>query len=371
MNEFFEIPAARFDFSEDYYRTVTGQRSLEFVLSCPMYAGETLDEYSRIKNDFQFPQFMAKLYEVLLVLEALKGSGRLRSFEQSLDIGSGPAIQSRILKMLGVVNNVVASDIYDGSNRCTDDCLIKYARKFQYLHKLYQMRKLIPRNLRKQINFINNVESKMPYGSKFYGYCPDDRPYNYRIKNAPSIDHYYVGDIFHHDGRYDLISSFMALEYFDFGPIAEKAAQLLKPGGIFVFLVSYWWYPINNTLLYGKFPYLLQQLSHEEALEYYARVHPHLSLDSLDQRMARSDKSRPVMSDYENIAFAKGLRPLKSLRLPMAPDKNERAVLGPMAIDKLPGWNLDRVLQNALRLKPHLTVSDLLTSHVLMLFEKR
>jgi hypothetical protein len=46
-------------------------------------------------------------------------------------------------------------------------------------------------------------------------------------------------------------------------------------------------------------------------------------------------------------------------------------VVGPQGIDALPEWGLERVLTNARRLKPALTLADLMTSHVLMVFEKR
>jgi hypothetical protein len=225
--------------------------------------------------------------------------------------------------------------------------------------------------LRRRLGLLRRIDTKLPPGVEDFGYHPDEGPYGARPRRGPTLAAYHVGEVFAHQGKYDLVTSFMALEYFEFDKIAAKVAELLEPDGYFGFLVSYWWYPVNNTLLYGRFPYLLQQLGTEEAMDYYATVHPTLPQHHLSRRLGYSDPCRPTVADYERTAFRHGLVPVWTLRLHPDHTANSRAVMGPLAIDTLPGWTLERVLENAHRVKRELTLSDLMASHILMLFRKR
>jgi hypothetical protein len=139
---------------------------------------------------------------------------------------------------------------------------------------------------------------------------------------------------------------------------------------VFAFVVSYWWYPVNNSLLFGRFPYLLQRLAPDEALRYYREVHPELPLAGVERRLGYSDQKRLTLTEYQEQALQAGLVPVAALRLHPDPWRNSRAVLGPLAIDRRPGAALAQVLADARRWKPVLQLEDLLTSHVLMVFRK-
>jgi SAM-dependent methyltransferase len=367
----YEAGGRVFPLDDAYFADLMRARPLEQVARLPIFAGAALDAHRAKINDVSFDQFLVKLYETALVLDALRITSRRQRFGRALDIGSGPALQARILRLLGRTAQAEAIDIYDGSPRCSEGRLQRYVRTLQILYTGYRTRKLIPGSLRRRIRRLRAIEEKVPLGVEGFGYRPDEAPYRARFRSGRSLDRYHVGDLFVHEGRYDLVTSFMALEYFDFDRLAAKVASLLGPGGLFCFLVSYWWYPVNNTLLYGRFPYLLQQLGSQETLEYYRRVHPDLPLDGITERIGYSDQSRPTVADYERLGHAHGLTPLTAFRLHPDHVANARSTHGPLAIDRRRDWPLSRVLENARRVKPDLGVADLMTSHVLMLFERR
>lgn len=346
-------------------------RPLEQVARLPIFAGAALDVHRSKVDDVGFDQFLMKLYETAVVLDAMRATSTLRRFGRSLDIGSGPALHSRLLRLLGLVESNEAVDIYDGRPRCSDRRLHRHARRLQVLYAGYRARTVVPRALRRRIPRLRTIEAKFPPGVEQFGYRPDEAPYGAWFRRGPSLDRYHVGDVFDLTGPYDLVTSFMALEYFDFERLAAKVASLLKSGGLFAFIVSHWWYPVNNTLLYGRFPYLLQQLATDETLEYYARVHPELPLDGIEQRLRYSDQRRSSIADFERLGHRQGLTPRMSVRLHPDPVRNLRSVHGPLAIDSRAPWSLERVLANAQRLNPGVALTDLMTSHVMVLFEKR
>lgn len=372
MSVAYQAAGRTFPFADGYYQALTTARPLEKVASLPVYKGDALDVHARKTDDVNFVQFLAKFYEAAVLLDALRSVGKARRFRSALDIGSGHAIQPRVLKLTGYVDQVEAIDVYDASRRCSDRLLKRHARKLQVLYPLYHLqKKLVPKAVRKHISLLRKLDSKWPLGVEDFGHYPDESPYGAWFRLGPTLAAYHVGEIFAHRGCYDLITSFMALEYLDFEKLSAKVAELLEPGGLFGFIVSYWWYPINNTLLYGRFPYLLQQLTSDEVMSYYRATHPELPMEGIARRLYHSDPLHPTIADYQRIGYRHGLVPLKALRLHPDHGTNLRAIMGPLAISTLPEWNLEVVLTNARFVKPDLCLTDLMTSHILMLFEKR
>jgi hypothetical protein len=134
--------------------------------------------------------------------------------------------------------------------------------------------------------------------------------------------------------------------------------------------LSYWWYPINNTLLYGRFPYALQRLPPEELLRYFREVHPDINSDGVQRRLGYSDQKRLTISDYQDAAYDAGLVPVAALRLNPDPWNNQRSGPGPLQIARRQGSSFDRLLSDIRRWKPRVQLADLLTSHVMLVFAK-
>ena len=358
-----------FEFDDGYFDTLNRARPLERVASLPLFEGLALDAHARKHNDVSLFQFLAKAYEVMVLLDLLRRNSARTRFERALDIGSGAALHSRILRTSGSVARAEALDIYDGRGRCSDALFWRHTASLLGLYGGLRLFRCLPAGLQEMLAGRRN--RKLPVGVEEFSARPPDSALTYLPRSARTLDHYHVGDVFDVQGRYDLVTSFMALDYFDFAKIAAKAADLLEPGGLFAFAVSYWWYPINNTLLYGRFPYALQRLAPDELTRYFREVHPDISQSGVERRLGYSDQKRLTISDYQDAAYAAGLLPVAALRLHPDPRRNPRAVLGPLAIDARDGSHLDGVLEDARRWKPGLALEDLLTSHVMLVFAKR
>ena len=366
----YSVGNAFFPFDREYYDQLSIGRPLLQVAGLDIFAGEALENHASKVDDTTLLEFAAKFYETALVLDVLRGAREQRTFRRALDIASGPGLQIRLLRLLGHVNSAEAIDIYDGSRRCGDSLLRSLARRLRLVFLAYRAQKLLPAAVRRLVPRLERLNRKFPLGVEEFGRHPDERPFGSRLRAGSSLSRYHVGDVFEVEGRYDLVTSFMGLEYFDFARLAAKVASLLAPHGLFCYIVSYWWYPVNNTLLYGRFPYLTQQLRTDEVLDYYRTVHPEVPLSGVARRLEYSDQGRPTIADYERIGYEQGLTPVASVRLHPNHHTNARAIVGPLAIDRRPPWNLERVLKGARRVNQSVGVADLMTSHVLMLFRR-
>jgi len=354
----FKSGPAAFAFDDAYFEALNAARPLAKVAGLQLYEGAQLERHAAKSEDIGFQQFLGKAYEALLLRDALRRYGLPRRFERALDIGSGPALQSRLLKASGAVRHAEALDIYDATGRCGEARFWRFTAGLLALHAGLRLMPDLPR-LR-----------KLPLGVEEFSVRPAGRSLTFVPRPGRSLDRYIVGDVFDVGGQYDLVTSFMALDYFDFEKIARKVSAILSPGGVFAFIVSYWWYPVNNSLLFGRFPYLLQRLPPDEALRYYREVHPELSMSGIERRLGYSDQKRLTVTEYQEQALQAGLMPVAAVRLHPDPWRNARAVLGPLSIDRRPGATLAQVLADARRWKPVLQLEDLLTSHVLMVFRK-
>jgi SAM-dependent methyltransferase len=361
----FRAGALAMAFDDDYFAALDRVRPLHKVAALPLQDGP-VNPYA---NEFiGLAHFLGKAYEAVLLVDALERHGLRRRFGRALDIGAGAALQTRFMRACGLAAHNEAIDIYDGRARCPEGRFWRLLLAGVGLHAGFRLFSLLPAAL--QDALAPRARRNIPLGRVQFGLAPDTRHFTFAPRPGASLDRYTVGDVFDCTGQYDLVTSFMALDYFDFDRIAAKVSSLLAPGGVFAFLVSYWWYPINNTLLFGRFPYLLQRLAPADALRYYREVHPALPIEGVERRLGYSDQRRLTVGDYEEIALSQGLRPVAAVRLHPDPYRNDRAVLGPFEIDRRPGSELARVLADARRWKPRLELADLLTSHVLMVFQK-
>src|SRR4051794_33986078 len=111
----FKSGPAAFAFDNAYFEALNAARPLAKVAGLQLYEGAQLERHAAKSEDIGFHQFLGKAYEVLLLRDMLRRHGLPRRFERALDIGSGPALQSRLLKASGAVRRAEALDIYDAT----------------------------------------------------------------------------------------------------------------------------------------------------------------------------------------------------------------------------------------------------------------
>jgi hypothetical protein len=222
-----------FDFDQDYFEVLNRERPLASVANLPLFEGPALDAQARKHNDVGWMQFAVKAYEVSVLLDLLGRHGLRRRFDRALDIGSGPALHSRILRTSGIVGHAEALDVYDGRQRCNDALFWRHTAALLMLYGGLRLFRCLPHSVQDAIAGRRN--RKLPVGVEGFSVRPADSTLTYMPRLGATLDAYHVADVFAVEGKYDLITSFMALDYFEFARIAAKAADLLEPGGIFAF----------------------------------------------------------------------------------------------------------------------------------------
>ena len=192
-----------------------------------------------------------------------------------------------------------------------------------------------------------------------------------KIHNEDS--YYIVDDIYKSEEKYDLITSFLNLEYFKSDEIFKKVNSMLPSGGIFCFIVNCWWYPVNGTMISGDFPYSCQRLSKPDFIKYVKEFYPD-TCDAIMRVYNYNDPFHPTITSYieegdkNNFEFLASDR--VSPRVPFSPWLAFRKLSSSM-LSRFENHNYDEVLNNIHKFRQDVTIEDLQTSHISLCFRKK
>jgi SAM-dependent methyltransferase len=348
-----------------------GQFTTKFGRSIPFVPGyEESSEHLRItyednntqegeqRGPVDFDGFLADMFSYSMMMDFFKERGVVGPWERHLDIGGADGIHSRILSAGGHVKESDSVDIVPGFS--TNWQIFRYLLR----HKVRGMLGKIKWKL---------TGRKQPFlpKPKFGIHVNYDHRYHKpSIRKYPKSPNVITGDVFDLDGKYDLITAILCIEYFDYRKLFEKVSELLDEGGHFWFLVGYWWYPINDTRVFGKFPYLAQRLTRDDVEKYLRAENP----DEVDDAMRRYDYfhkgDRPLLDDLISVAREYGLHLVGAERQIPNRDSTSRA-LTPRYLDTFEETQLKDVLEDIHQFRPDVQLIDLQTFSVMAGFEKR
>lgn len=279
--------------------------------------------------------------------------GLLRRFKRGVDLGGAEGTCIRLFKAAGYVEHATNVDIDDYSN-IVDDAL-------------FERLVAIARNPREQKPAIVEAikTSKRTFGH--FDHMSVDSGLLNAFPNAPTADENLVLDLTETPGQYDLVTSFCCFDYLEMNKALAKVRSLLVPGGLFVGMFEYWWWPINSTGVIGHFPYAGARLSFDDLLRYYGQFHKDL-LDNLYTKYHyfHEGEQRPTITDWMDIARANGLRPIAAERI--IPVTHHRLGHCPPQIFAQPWFDHREVLRDIHHIKPDVTVDDLHTSAIKIAF---
>jgi SAM-dependent methyltransferase len=280
-----------------------------------------------------------------------------RPYRRSLDVGGSVGIFSRFLRANGVAKHVTVCDIKDGRKRFSP---LRYFL-FWFKYKFDTLASRLPLSRKWGVLRKNNNK----YG---YGTTMRSNVWNMGLWRLPKLDNYIAGDFmtFKSTERFDLIVSVNAIEYFNYEKLLRRVHELLEDGGVFCFLVNYWWYPVNSITVYGDFPYLAQRLTKEDVKRYYNENFP----DQTDAMIKRYEyfnqgEKPPVLNDLIECAHRNGLVLAGTERIMPKPWSRDHR--SPFAPEELP---VQDVLDDIKKFRPDVTLEDLYTSHIMAAFRK-
>jgi len=374
LYEFFQ-KARKSDYShlETYYKD----------LSVNIAGGADKLEYDYIRDKYNkknkpitrlrllgYAQRVARAYSFIRMLSDTR---KTFPFSKSLDIGCGYAIQPRIMKGLGLVNEAVGIDLYD---RCTsiDE---KYLKKQQRRIHLYKYLEWM-QNLTDKFSRISTSDLKRVLLERFpsprtsykngWGEMLDEGFYNLKFVRDPHLDRFISGNVYELEEKFDLITSFSSLEYFDSESLFKKISDSLQEDGVFYVCVNNWWHP--GFHLGEHFPYAPQRLAKDEYLQYLHKYQPE-SVNIAESWYNYFDPSHPTISDYIQTGNENGLIPL-SIKShirpsPFALDKRGVNSLGYLEFHN---ESIEEVLSDIQRFRPDIRISDIIPFAFSIIFKK-
>jgi len=327
------------------------------------------------KVEISIHGYGARLIRVYQFLRMLQSTTEKQTFNKSLDIGTGIALQPRIMKGLGLTKESVGIDIYDRSTAVSERQLAKRHRQFKrlrYLDKFRNRAESVPvekRNWWQNAVMTDTAASARYSIRRGVGCFADDGIYDLKLKRPPHLDRYLNENIFDLEEKFDLLTSYSSLEWFKAPTIIKKCADLLEEGGLFYFWVPNWWGGVNTTLTSGHFPYASQRMKKEDYFRYLDE-----NLGNFSETWKSSynyfDPTFPTMNDYLNVCFENGLMPLDYRPLIKPDQAHHRTGVNPVGNFMQDFEGMQRVLSEIQEFRPDVQMHDLMPSSHAFLFKK-
>lgn len=303
-----------------------------------------------------FGWFLRKLISPEVIYHMLRECGvDVNNITRMLDVGTGPAIIPRALKLLGICDEAYGVDIQDRSGDFSDS-------QFEQLVKFVQGNLLedhhgsLTKELFKHGDSI--VSWTMPYGMLI----------NADLKRNFSMDGYAVSDFLKYDNHgttFDLVVTYSGMMYFDMDDYFEKITNLLSPGGIHFVMCGNYYHVYGECLeLPMDAPWLHARVTKDDLFRYYQEKRPNL-LPYVEQGFFTKNTHYTVR-DVITMAGKYGLRMLGYRRSYREPELE--------SFQYASGDNLKFVAKTVLDdcrvLNPNVEMVDLLTQSWTIVFEK-
>jgi len=271
----------------------------------------------------------------------LENWGLLRQWDAAIDLGGGSGVLSALLKGSGLVKRATSIDLMDYSAISPNHQ--------EFINNLPAIAAEGAERIQRAKN-IYDFFSKQHYLAGIFNSFP----------NPAKVDCVEHDDLFNATGKYDLVTSLLAIDMLDLNQSLAKVATLLKPGGLYVAIEEYWWWIANSTGIQGHFPYAVQRLSKNDLRRYVGEFHPELAIN-LDARLNYIFGGfAPTMTDWSLIAERHGLRVVALDRVKAK--QHHRLPVDIQTVMRSRAFNITDLLRDIRCFRPDIGHEDLLTS---------
>jgi len=309
-------------------------------------------------------EFLGDLFEYALVFDFLESWGITNSFKTSLDIGGQQGFFSKLLTAEGKCQYSDCVEIYDYQSG------FDFNKFVSFYSKLKLANNQVFRKISKLNRMFKSMEDK---GTKFgYHSLHKSKLWNMQFPHSGTIRNYILDDVYNLNNKYDFISAILCLSYFNHSKFFQKISNLLSENGVFVFLVDYWWWPVNSTRIVGNFPYAAQRLSRTDFIRYVNEYHH----EEKDQMLKKYDyfgngiSEKPTLQNYISEAEKHDLSLIGYNRFMPFQDTHLRTPMTPKILSQYSDTNLDEVLYDIHKFRSDVNIEDLKTSFILVAFQK-
>ena len=292
-----------------------------------------------------------------------------RQFRSVLDIGTGYGIMPRLMKAYGIAERAYGLDLTDRTHFVSSEQILAYERDLEATRRADALKARLNRHL--PFRFEPTGWPRKASHPEF-GFVMNDANFFPRVTNRNiDLDGLAISDVYQYQTKHDLITSFCSLCCFDSEKIIQKVSEILDDEGIFFVHVNLWWFPINSTTIVGNFPYSHCRLERDDWERYCKTFHPQ-HFASMSRLYDVLDSRHPTVSNYIETASRNGLTLLGYERCIHNQPHDPRSRLSPNYLETFfDGSYLGEVLSNIRRFRSDVSIEDLQTSHVFLVFQKR
>jgi len=161
------------------------------------------------------------------------------------------------------------------------------------------------------------------------------------------------------------------MEYFNLKDLFSKIYSLLSKGGLFCFLVNYWWWPVNSTGIVGDFPYVCQRLTSDDLRRYFQEHYPEKTEDIMERyEYYHRGKQQPTLNNIIKIAFDSGLQIVGTRRMIPQENTHPKTPFTPKFMMSLDNSLIFDTLEDIHQFKRDVQLIDLHTAFILGVFQK-
>ena len=372
--EFYERTMGQVNSAKSLYEHFVGT-STNVSGSYDALETEKVHAQRRLQETVSFKKYWVTYVQTRLFMDIIERYTNIPlKFKKCLDIGCGYGIQPRTLKALGVVDEAVGIDVFD---RCSQ---IK-ASNIRKLHRRLPLFLLVdwwldriekkPRRLRKAYEqaALEKVASPRRQVMRVSGTRLPKSIYLSRYKRAPELDRFIEGDVFDLKEKFDLVTSFSSIEWFQLDQIMAKVSDLLEDGGIFYMYVGSWWAATNVSALFGHFPYAAQRLNPEDFARYAEEFHGHEKEEVLTA-YKYYDFAHPTLSDYMEVGYKYGLMPVYAYNAMMPEAYTKARGISALGYAEYHSAEFTKVLEDIQKFRPDVRFEDLFSGLYYVVFKK-
>lgn len=328
------------------------------------YGIDNIEEFvERVhEGDAEYPVnfgfFLNKLITFNYFYEFIKETIKEKKikFDRALDIGTGPAIKPRLMKATGLVNEVYGIDKADRSNEYTN-------KKFRNYMEYIKNNLVAEENGKKILHEITET-----LGTLLGKYYPLHVQYTlYSEENSCELDEYITGDFFNYNSndKFDLITAFMCIEYFDIKKLFNKIEELLTDDGVFFVIVDNWYDVWGGSMeLPMDSPWLHARVNKHDLKRYYEEMRPDIA--SYAKKCIYFGTSHMSAADYQEYAKETGLN-VEFYRNSLKKGIVNRALYSDSSFTE---YFYNIVLEEAKEINPNVEITDLFTRYHIMLITK-
>lgn len=326
------------------------------LISVATERDQTEIKESKILN-LTFKGYYSRLLSVALLVQGLRETNQLRTFNSCLDVGCGAGIQTAIIS--GTLAHSV--DGIDHVYRIPSNLgeVLKRHNKSHYKIRLLSWAEMFP-----WFGIPDGIARVSP--SKHWELAlgttaPVSEAIRLKFKREPEIRHIYRGDFASTEitEKYDLIVAFNALNFFEPGWLVDRVSSLLNDNGVFFHITASFFNQTNSAGLITDEPYLWQRSkSKSEFMRVVKKIHPE-DVSLYDKAFDGFPSNQCTLSALTYHGIRSGLYTIWSRMFIPTSENHKR---GPCAIELAKKIDLKKYFDEIVEVHPFVTPIDLFAS---------